>query len=974
VKQIADKIARKTGKDMPGLSRIPLWILPLLVSLLFFSARGVRTSPDSAWYTALGLNLYHGLGYVNTDLSPATYRGPVFPGLIALFFWLFGVSLKSAMGVVRSFFVLNVILIYAMGTRLFNRATGLIAALLVLTSLTIHQDSSRLLLDTVMPFFVLLSHLLLFIAFEENGNKRFVYFGLAGFALGIAFLTKSVAGIFLPLPALLWAVVPAYRKGKSWRGLLLFYGVALVVLLSWFIYLSGVSDEPARQVKIGLYVVLDPLLSPGGGTVGSTPGQPAPLVALGQWLSQLWSWLIIYYQRDFARQFALAPIFILAWGYVIFRAIAKQSRPETLLAGGLLFFLPLIPIQVINDYGTRHNFYLYLLSYLALARLLWPIKSRLPYPRALGVMGTTVVIVIQVWVGEQGLIHLLKGAEPSGYVPKLGVYAPSFGREGWEERGTHGKSVEEAAGWLTDNSAPGEPILMDQQLGNVLYFYLNARQPIYHMPYFESRYTYSNSDQDIRTPILFLWSYQDQTDPNDRRAFLNAVSEPQLLARIHELNIKYVLVTSRYGFISLYFMAHPDFEEIKHFGEGQIKIFKVRDPVSLVASSPKNTFEMHIGKGTPAFLDRLRRQEPDRVTDLSGLMSWPSNDRETIEQAYLQDTLGLSPMEIERVQSGQYPIVESNKVYTIEDYAILTRSRGSQTLEDAIALQRQKAELSPDNPWPYATLGALYVAQGDIKKALAVYEQAVAISPDAGEFRLYSARAHIVGEMQEIIDEDTTGNAMEALLLRLDSSSIIEAEGGRIYIVAENGQKAAVEGTVRLADGPVEGSRALAVDETTRLTGPASGINLSQGSLSLWARLTDLEEEYSTLVRVNNNDDLWLYRYTYDQGEGGRVVVYYNGVCLGFSSFAISDDQWHNYTFTWQADEQKFYIDGLQALSAEVPASSADTREFAIGWLGDQDGMEWEGFLADLMTFNQPLSEAEVGALYLLGPYIRGAR
>jgi hypothetical protein len=199
-------------------------------------------------------------------------------------------------------------------------------------------------------------------------------------------------------------------------------------------------------------------------------------------------------------------------------------------------------------------------------------------------------------------------------------------------------------------------------------------------------------------------------------------------------------------------------------------------------------------------------------------------------------------------------------------------------------------------------------------------------------------------------------------LLDLRSTRIV-TEGEETYIVAKAGGEVKVEGTAQVADGPWDGSSALVVEDQTRLNGPPSALELSEGSLSVWARLTDPGKKYSTLVRMNSSNDLYIYHKEAD----GRFIVYYNGVRLGRTSVAITDHQWHHYVFTWRDGQQKFYIDGLRDLSAEVPASVADTELFAIGWLGNRDGNQWGGLLADLVTLDRPLSSDEVRTLCQVG-------
>jgi len=138
-------------------------------------------------------------------------------------------------------------------------------------------------------------------------------------------------------------------------------------------------------------------------------------------------------------------------------------------------------------------------------------------------------------------------------------------------------------------------------------------------------------------------------------------------------------------------------------------------------------------------------------------------------------------------------------------------------------------------------------------------------------YLVYSLDSSLVESMrrqQKEQDEATLREAMGATLLHLDFSAI-ETEGSKTYVVARTGQKATIKGPAHLADGPFRGSKALVVDETTRLIGPTSGIDLSQGSLSVWARLTDPGKDYSTLVRVNDTKDLVILH----RGWNGRLIV-----------------------------------------------------------------------------------------------------
>jgi 4-amino-4-deoxy-L-arabinose transferase-like glycosyltransferase len=98
--------------------------------------------------------------------------------------------------------------------------------------------SSYLLLDNIMPFFVLLFIYFINVSFEKNQNW---YFVIAGMCLGTAVLTKEMALIFLPLPVLVLLVLS--KRQQYVKGLFFFYISFAGVILSWMTYLYFRSGE-----------------------------------------------------------------------------------------------------------------------------------------------------------------------------------------------------------------------------------------------------------------------------------------------------------------------------------------------------------------------------------------------------------------------------------------------------------------------------------------------------------------------------------------------------------------------------------------------------------------------------------------------------------------------------------------------------------------------------------------------------------
>jgi hypothetical protein len=237
----------------------------------------------------------------------------------------------------------------------------------------------------------------------------------------------------------------------------------------------------------------------------------------------------------------------------------------------------------------------------------------------------------------------------------------------------------------------------------------------------------------------------------------------------------------------------------------------------------------------------------------------------------------------------------------------------------------------------------------------------------------------------ENVKDVTLKNAMKNLLMALDFSNI-ESEGNENCVVALLASKVAIEnysnsetktnylvgwikeklrieGAARQVDGPWKDSKALMIEGLpglTKIFGPPSAVNSSEGSLAVWARLTNSGKTYSDLVNVPG------IIYIYHQGNG-KFIVNYNGAG-GSTDLAIKDDNWYHYVFTWKDRNQRFYINGLEALAGTVSGSTAASAgTFAIGWLGygNADKQEqWHGPLAKFLTFDRALTPTEVTALY----------
>ena len=215
---------------MTALRRVPVWVLPLAIALLSFVVTGIDVVSDGSLYMSWALNIAHGRGYLDAGHAPVVIRGPGFPAILALGLLVFGESAKGAFLVSRIFYVLNVLLVFVIGKRLFGGAVGLTASLLIATSGSLGLWSTLRHLDHVWPFFML-SYLLLLTVSLEKGDRRL--FAASGLVLGFAYLIKEMTLIYVPLPLLALWLIRSDRRRPNAIGIAISGVVFAALSLPW---------------------------------------------------------------------------------------------------------------------------------------------------------------------------------------------------------------------------------------------------------------------------------------------------------------------------------------------------------------------------------------------------------------------------------------------------------------------------------------------------------------------------------------------------------------------------------------------------------------------------------------------------------------------------------------------------------------------------------------------------------------------
>ena len=167
---------------------IVLLALAVLIRVLYLVVY-LHTSPyanapivDSNYYFQWAIRVAKGKGY-----GPMPYyMSPLYPEFLGILFKFFGISTKLPIYLQAISGVLNVYLIYLIGKRVFNEATGIIAGFIVLFYAPVIFVESKILTETFAITASLISIILIIDAHKQPSYPRYIISGiLTGIATGI---------------------------------------------------------------------------------------------------------------------------------------------------------------------------------------------------------------------------------------------------------------------------------------------------------------------------------------------------------------------------------------------------------------------------------------------------------------------------------------------------------------------------------------------------------------------------------------------------------------------------------------------------------------------------------------------------------------------------------------------------------------------------------------------------------------------
>jgi hypothetical protein len=577
------------AKRYPGISLVPLG----LIAAAMFWPPGVSIS------------------YVNPDLSPNIYRGPVLPLLISFSYVLFGESFRSAIIMERIFWFLTILISYFLGKQLYNHRVGVLAASFILTAAVINQAFIRIWTDGPLTFAILALQLMFWQAFV--GQRDGKWYAFMGAFMGMTYLLKQTVMFIAPLPLLTWIIFSEYRTRQTLKKLLIFYFVFAVFYFGWdgYVYLAGGSSgQITGTLQTGMsllsYISRGSSLADVGQSTAPQAGAQSSIMSFLEILST-------FYTRDILRFFKIAILFPVSIVFLLYQAIVRKTKPDIFLALGLFLYSPLILVQAVVNFGFRQNLYFYCLVLLCVSAMLDRTFGKLSFKEfsnAVVVMVAFSLICIQLFWGKYDF------AKP---VPIENVKTLPF-------LSTYG----EVADWVDKHVTLETKLMIPRWEGNYLHILTpgNRQFEIIHTCLGET--DFSPAIKCI-PPYISFWVYRGTTDPNEPRDFFQGISEPVFLSAIRDKNVKYIFVTPSIHSLYRYLVVHPDFVEVDIINN--IAIFRVIRTVHPIADYQNVEWEFCIGSGTSEYLENLKETDPTRfeMRLRRQIQPWMGLDRQDLE-------------------------------------------------------------------------------------------------------------------------------------------------------------------------------------------------------------------------------------------------------------------------------------------------------------------------------------------------------
>lgn len=347
-----------------NLKRIFFLITPVLIILTTFLLNGSESdliSWDQLQYMTVAKNIAigHGMTDINSNLFPCR---PGYTIFLAFLNTIFDITPLRMVYINNFIFSLLTLSIFYLACTVFNKRTAIFTLLLFLTDPGIVQWG-HINLDATWPLLLIFS-LILLIAHGSKYND--LLFGIiAGSAVGLAFLVKEWAILFIPMPLMIcFMKLSEIRRGR----IIAFYLAAAIPILIWAYYVLFVVNFGIKGIWGGIDY---------SHSLGSIAGEKSFLQSLMNIFEYFLKGSVRYFYNPNARAgtFALNHLLLfplvgsaLLWS--IWKSVRHYDRSNILLLSVILLFMPFSAIVANFEYRYQQNLLTISILYILTASLI----------------------------------------------------------------------------------------------------------------------------------------------------------------------------------------------------------------------------------------------------------------------------------------------------------------------------------------------------------------------------------------------------------------------------------------------------------------------------------------------------------------------------------------------------------------------------------------------------------------------------
>ncbi|WP_373031378.1 ArnT family glycosyltransferase [Sulfurovum sp.] len=565
----------------------------ILIASINYSTNNFFISADCGLYINAALNLFNGNGYSDMGGNHLFFRSPFFPLIISWSYKFFGVSPWSAYAVIKIFCVLNVVVIYLLGSRLFNKTIGFFVALLIMSSNAYGIAAFRH-IDAVWIVFVMLSFYFMLKTYQGTNGCLFNAF-VSGFMLSLGFLAKETAILFIPIPFFFML----YFRDRSKKFLFMILFVFLATSLPWFIYVSYNS-----------YSLKHGLLGPVGGAVSNSFSFSDIIYTLSRVFNGFVSFLVKGENSVF-KNFYLAPLIVCAWLWLIIKSF-KLDFSYLFVAVVMLCMLPLVFISGERDLRVGQLLLFYNFTFLIVVSSIVEIsnivtthfKLRDSYffcgGNILALALLFFIVCFQIYMPVASI------EEKNIFICQNFLYSKFIKNNNKRSViGIFTDKEKKCGEWISRNLPIGSKFAVSvPSEGKGIFFYSGGGYPIKIMPVLQSNKLAPNYEKQKDDRVIFLSSWSRYDVPLNK---IFSLSENDFLASIKENKVDYIIVNKRRNYLTFYLDDNMNFSKIKEFGGGTIKIYRV------LGSKKKKHFKTLISRQIRSYFRILKKNDSARV-------------------------------------------------------------------------------------------------------------------------------------------------------------------------------------------------------------------------------------------------------------------------------------------------------------------------------------------------------------------------